>query len=104
MTSLRTTRLLVSVRSAEEALLALAGGADLIDVKEPDRGSLGYADPAVWREVQQAVAFRVPMSAALGELLTDPVERLAAHATGFAYAKIGLAACGNEPLWREKWL
>ena len=103
MTGLRTTKLLVSVRSAAEALLALVGGADLIDVKEPRRGPLGYADPAVWREVQQAIALRVPASAALGELLTDPVERLATQAAGFAYAKIGLAGCGNEPLWREKW-
>ena len=35
------TRLLVSVRSAAEALAALAGDADLIDVKEPAGGSLG---------------------------------------------------------------
>ena len=33
--------LLVSVRSAAEAATALAGGADLIDVKEPSRGPLG---------------------------------------------------------------
>lgn len=32
------TRLLVSVRSAEEARDALAGGADLIDLKEPTQG------------------------------------------------------------------
>ena len=104
MTSLRRIGLLVSVRSANEALLALAGGAALIDVKEPGRGSLGYSNPAVWREVQAAIASRVPTSAALGELLTDPVETLAAQAAGFAYAKIGLAGCGSEPLWREKWL
>ena len=36
--------LLVSVRSAAEALAALAGGADVIDVKEPNQGSLGAAD------------------------------------------------------------
>ena len=34
-------RLLVSVRSAEEVSAALAGGADIIDAKEPERGSLG---------------------------------------------------------------
>ena len=34
-------RLLVSVRSAEEAREALAGGADIIDIKEPEGGSLG---------------------------------------------------------------
>jgi uncharacterized protein (UPF0264 family) len=32
-------RLLVSVRSAAEALVAARGGADFIDAKEPGRGS-----------------------------------------------------------------
>ena len=41
------SRLLVSVRSAAEAEIALHGGADLIDVKEPTRGSLGRADGAI---------------------------------------------------------
>ena len=41
------SRLLVSVRSAAEAEVALGAGADLIDVKEPSRGSLGAADPAL---------------------------------------------------------
>jgi uncharacterized protein (UPF0264 family) len=60
--------LLVSVRSAAEAEAALAGGAALIDVKEPARGSLGRADEAVIRAVLGAVAGRRPVSAALGEL------------------------------------
>ncbi|MBY0228781.1 MAG: (5-formylfuran-3-yl)methyl phosphate synthase, partial [Gemmataceae bacterium] len=33
--------LIVSVRSADEARIALENGADLIDVKEPSRGALG---------------------------------------------------------------
>ena len=37
-------RLLVSVRSPVEAQAAVAGGAGIIDVKEPSRGSLGRAD------------------------------------------------------------
>src|SRR5690606_38342384 len=45
------TQLLVSVRNRAEALAALAGGADLIDVKEPWRGSLGAAPPHVMEEV-----------------------------------------------------
>ena len=43
--------LLVSVRSAEEARAALAGGATVIDIKEPDRGPLGRAEPEVWQQV-----------------------------------------------------
>ena len=44
-------QLLVSVRSADEARTALAGGASIIDVKEPDHGSLGQAPWSVWRDV-----------------------------------------------------
>ena len=39
-------QLLVSVRSAVEVAPALAGGADIIDAKEPDRGSLGAVSAA----------------------------------------------------------
>lgn len=97
------TGLLVSVRDAVEAQAALAGGADLIDVKEPLRGALGYADPSIWREIQQAIGGRVPLSAALGELLADPVAKLAPQTTGLAFAKLGLAGCGSRPDWRQRW-
>ncbi len=80
-------RLLVSVRDAAEALAALAGGADLIDVKEPDRGPLGRADDAVIAEVVRAVAGRVPVSAALGEL----GESIALPPVALEYVKWGLA-------------
>ena len=66
------TRLLVSVRDASEALAALAGGADIIDVKEPTRGSLGMADGDAVAGVVEAVGERVPVSAALGELCEWP--------------------------------
>src|SRR5690554_1200212 len=49
-------RLLVSVRSPEEAEAALVGGADLIDVKEPAAGSLGRAADAVIEAVIGCVA------------------------------------------------
>jgi uncharacterized protein (UPF0264 family) len=68
-----TPRLLVSVRDAAEAEAALAGGADLIDVKEPARGPLGRADRDVIASVVRVVAGRVPVSAALGELRDCPL-------------------------------
>lgn len=80
--------LLVSVRSADEALAALAGGADLIDVKEPSRGPLGRANAQTIAEVVNAVAGRVPVSAALGEWVDwhgMPVP------SGLAFVKWGLA-------------
>jgi uncharacterized protein (UPF0264 family) len=85
------TQLLVSVRSGEEAATALAGGANIIDVKEPLRGSLGAADPAVWRDVLQAVAGQVPTSAALGEWTSPQLHSLAVQTAGFDFVKVGLS-------------
>src|SRR5688500_14284157 len=82
--------LLVGVRSGEEAALALAGGADVIDVKEPRRGALGAADAEVWNEVAEEVRGRAMTSAALGELLSEGVERRAASARSLDFVKIGL--------------
>jgi uncharacterized protein (UPF0264 family) len=89
--------LLVSVRSAAEALAALAGGAALIDVKEPDHGPLGRASDTTIAEVLAAVAGRRPVSAALGELCDDPGRPVP---QGMSYVKWGLAACG--PNWRHR--
>ncbi|MDP7303223.1 MAG: (5-formylfuran-3-yl)methyl phosphate synthase, partial [Pirellulaceae bacterium] len=67
------TELLVSVRDANEAQQALAGGADVIDVKEPARGALGAADPEVWHHVRRAIPLDVRLSVALGELTDDDI-------------------------------
>ena len=100
---MRGTGLLISVRDGQEAETALAGGAQLVDVKEPARGSLGAATPAMWREVLQRCRGQVPISAALGELREArgraPLDALA----GFDFAKIGLAGCGPDCRWRERW-
>ena len=97
------TRLLVSVRSEGEARRALEGGADLIDVKEPNRGSLGSASPDVWRDVIRAVAGRAPVSIALGELMDAAVDFAAVDFAAVDFAKIGLAGCGPCPHWQERW-
>ncbi len=84
--------LLVSVRDADEAEAALAGGADLIDVKEPARGPLGRADTAAVIAVVRAVGGRVPVSAALGELPDCPLVRVAEELPDdVEYVKWGLA-------------
>jgi len=59
--------LLVSVVSAEEAVIALQAGVDLIDVKDPSRGALGMAHHETVAAVIAAVGGKVPVSAALGE-------------------------------------
>lgn len=75
--------LLVSVRNGSEGRAALAGGCDILDIKDPEAGSLGLADVASIREVVQLageVGSRgacVPVSAALGEAVDweDPSDR-----------------------------
>jgi uncharacterized protein (UPF0264 family) len=94
------TRLLVSVRNADEARAALAGGADLIDIKEPSNGALGAADPSVWRDVLAAINGRVPVSAALGELKDEAWRALIEHAHGLAFVKAGLANASADFDWR----
>ena len=96
--------LLVSVRNAAEAVDAVAGGAGVIDVKEPRRGSLGRADQEVWGRVAARVDERVPLSVALGELPDyRPLPRPGDWA-GICFAKWGLAGCRHQPDWRRRWL
>jgi uncharacterized protein (UPF0264 family) len=90
------TQLLVSVRSAWEAEAALRGGAALIDVKEPRRGSLGRARDDAIAEVVRVVAGRRPVSAALGELADTPGLPVEPR---LAYVKWGLAGSGED--WRS---
>ncbi len=87
--------LLVSVRSEAEAEAALAGGAALIDVKEPDRGSLGRAEEGVIAAVVRTVAGRRPVSAALGELADAPEPPI----LPLAFAKWGLAGWLRRSDW-----
>lgn len=98
-------RLLVSVRSESEARAALVGGAAIIDVKEPSRGSLGMAPCAVWRAVRRAVPSSVTVSVALGELLDWSLPGNDAVPgrcwSGIDYRKVGLAGAG--PTWRQEW-
>lgn len=95
--------LLVSVRSVSEALAAVAGGAAVVDVKEPDRGPLGMADPSVWRAVRDAVPSSIPVTVALGDLddwRDQPPPDPSAFA-GLAFRKIGFARASND--WAGTW-
>jgi (5-formylfuran-3-yl)methyl phosphate synthase len=87
-------KLLVSVVSAVEAGRALAGGADIIDVKDPGEGALGAPSPRVLAEVVQAVGGTAPVSVALGDLPDLPhTAALAARGaalSGASFVKVGL--------------
>jgi (5-formylfuran-3-yl)methyl phosphate synthase len=94
------TQLLVSVRSEEEAVAALRGGAALIDVKEPRRGALGRASDGILAGVVRIVAGRRPVSAALGELVEDSDEVWPPQDVPLTLVKWGLAGCAA--VWRSK--
>lgn len=88
-------RLLVSVSNASEATAALAGGADIVDAKDPGRGALGAVSPSVFGEIAGACRGGVPVTAALGD--ASSLEEVAAAARTFARAgatlvKVGFAA------------
>jgi (5-formylfuran-3-yl)methyl phosphate synthase len=85
-------RLLVSVVSAEEARRAIAGGADIVDVKDPRKGALGAPAPRVLSEVVHVVGGAVPISVALGDLPDLPHP---AALAGVAYVKVGLRGAGG---------
>lgn len=92
--------LLVSVRDSSEARDALAGGADIIDVKEPRLGSLGAASFEALDSIVRCAQGRVPVTAALGELVDFSPQSLPAEL--FA-AKVGLAGCYAETHpWQTK--
>jgi (5-formylfuran-3-yl)methyl phosphate synthase len=85
------TRFLASVRSAEEAAIALAGGADIIDAKEPAEGALGDVPLPELAAILRAVAGRRPVSATIGDCpLDEAADRVVATATTRVdYVKIG---------------
>lgn len=92
------TAMLASVRSAEEAEIALAGGADIIDLKDPAKGALPVESV---RAIIARIARRRPVSAAVGDLPMDPSPLLAAArdmaGAGVDYVKVGLFPDAKRP-------
>jgi FolB domain-containing protein len=89
------TLLLASVRDAAEAEVALAHGADIVDLKDATRGALGALDPETVRAAVRAIAGRRPASAVTGDLPMQPDTIAAAAAAmaaaaGVQYVKVGL--------------
>ncbi len=97
-------RLLVSVRSVAEAHQVLGEPVDIIDIKEPKRGSLGRAE---WTEIQSIfdfVAGRRALSVALGELSEWMTSDLSlAEMPPVSFAKFGMSGLAQEPQWRLQW-
>ena len=87
-------RILVSVRDAGEAEVAVRARADLVDAKDPDRGALGALGADAVRAIVARVGGRAATSAVAGELDTDTgivgaVETMAT--TGVDWIKIAVS-------------
>ena len=81
-------RLLVSVVVLDEVAAALAGGADVVDVKNPAEGSLGAPSLGLLKAIRACVRAPQWLSVALGD---------APHLPGtMAFAAAGAAACGAD--------
>jgi uncharacterized protein (UPF0264 family) len=100
-------KLLVSVRSRAEAELAIVGGAEILDVKEPSLGSLGMASIEEIHAIATLEAVHskeIPLSVALGEVVdwqvNIAVPGLPANVT---FAKLGLSQCALNPDWIACW-
>jgi (5-formylfuran-3-yl)methyl phosphate synthase len=91
-------RLLVSVADAVEASAALAGGADVIDAKDPLTGALGAVSADVLRGIHATVAGARLVTAAIGDAADEAeVERMAGAfaAAGAALVKVGFAGIAS---------
>jgi (5-formylfuran-3-yl)methyl phosphate synthase len=76
------TQLLISVKNSEEAMLALAAGVDIIDLKDPNIGALGALDLAVTKEIVDLVNGKklvsaTQVSATIGEQHANVAELIA---------------------------
>lgn len=112
MVASRQIRFLASVRNEDEARLALAEGADIIDCKEPAAGALGALPHGVVAAIRRVIPPNIPVSATVGDLPCEPSVLTAAARemaqTGIEYVKVGffpgtdargaIAALGREDL------
>jgi uncharacterized protein (UPF0264 family) len=89
-----TLKLLISPMNETEAVEAIAGGADIIDVKNPKEGALGANFPWVIKRIREITPENVEVSCTLGELPNLPgttsLAALGAATTGVNYVKAGL--------------
>ena len=87
-------KILISPKNEAEAVEAVNGGADIIDVKNPSEGSLGANFPWVIRRIREIVPRSIDISATLGDFPHLPgsasLAALGAAVSGTNYVKIGL--------------
>ena len=92
-------QLLISVVNEREATVAVRGGADILDVKNPREGALGANFPRTIRKIRQRTPDRLPVSVAIGDAPNKPgaasLAALGAAVCGIQYVKVGLHGTRN---------
>lgn len=87
-------KLLISPIDRDEALEAVRGGADIIDVKNPAEGSLGANFPWIISEIKGLLPNGIELSATIGDFPNLPgtasLAALGVASLGVNYVKIGL--------------
>ncbi len=93
------TLMLASVTNPAEAEAVCAGGADIVDLKDPAKGALGALDVTVAADIVRALGKKRPVSAAAGSPRGAPAAFLdavtAMAAAGVDYVKIGFSPEGS---------
>ena len=89
-----TLKLLISPTNETEAVEAIAGGADIIDVKNPKEGALGANFPWIIKRIREITPQNVEVSCTIGEVPNLPgsvsLAALGAATIGVNYIKAGL--------------
>jgi uncharacterized protein (UPF0264 family) len=86
-------KILISPKSAEEAKNCVIGGADIIDVKRPEEGSLGANFPIIIEEIKRVIPKNMELSATLGDCPYLP-GTISQAAVGAALAGADYVKCG----------
>ena len=106
------SELLVSVKNKSEAIIALEAGTDILDIKDPNNGSLGMANAATIQSIINLIPLDYPVktSIALGELddwpkkensITAPIPHYLNEAT---FLKVGPGQSKNLNHWFDNLL
>lgn len=100
LTHCRQVKLLASIRSPDEASIAVRGGADIVDAKEPSRGALGEVEPLTLKKIRDVVPRSIALSATTGDIaanqsvaIADACRRVAD--SGADWVKIGFFGSGG---------
>ena len=87
-------KILISPKNEKEASEAIIGGADIIDVKNPQEGALGANFPWIIKRIREIAPRTIQVSCALGDVPNLPgsisLAALGAASLGVDYIKVGL--------------